>query len=333
VSDEMSNAIGKQKVINFLLKYSVFIIFFILVIFSSFLSKVFLTSGNIFNVLRQQVPYFMISIGVLLTILTGGIDLSVGAGVALSNCCVALFLTKWNLDSAGGLSGAIMLTILIGLAIGCITGIMISYLRISAFVATLATMTIMRGIASILTGGSPVRLSTNLIASKLLVNFGQKSDPLLGVPLPVWLAFAVIVLFFFIMKNTAYGRLVIATGSNENAVNLAGINVNFYKFSVYAVSGVMCSLAGIVLCARAAIATPNIGSGFELDAIAACVIGGASLSGGRGKVSNTIIGVLILALIGNIMNLLSIPAYPQQIIKGIIIIVAVVFQGFSNNKG
>jgi ribose transport system permease protein len=330
MSDEREKVTIKKKTLDFILRYNVYIIFVLLIIVSSFLSKEFLSRGNIFNVLRQQVPYYMISIGVLLTILTGGIDLSVGAGVALSNCCIALFLFRWNVDSTGGLFGVILLTLLIGLGIGCVTGFLVSYLKISAFVATLATMTIMRGVASILTGGSPVRLATNLTASRLLVNFGQRSDPLLGVPLPVWLAVVVVILFLFIMKYTAYGRLVIATGSNENAVNLAGINVKFYKFSAYAVSGIMCSIAGIVLCARAAIATPTIGSGFELDAIAACVIGGASLSGGRGKVSNTIIGVLILALIGNIMNLLSIPAYPQQIIKGIIIIVAVVLQGFSS---
>ncbi|MDR0878328.1 MAG: ABC transporter permease, partial [Treponema sp.] len=288
MSDGILSTARRRVIINFLLKYNVFIIFIILVIASSLLSDVFLSSGNIFNVLRQQVPYFMIGIGVLLTILTGGIDLSVGAGVALGNCCVALFLVKGNLDSLGGMFGAILLTLLIMLAIGSITGVLVAYLKISPFVATLATMTIMRGIASILTGGSPIRLPMNLTASRVLVSFGQTSDPLTGVPLPVWLAVIVIALFLFIMKYTVYGRLVIATGSNENAVNLAGINVNFYKFSAYAISGIMCGIAGIVLCSRAAIATPTIGSGFELDAIAACVIGGASLSGGRGKVSNTI---------------------------------------------
>ena len=178
------------------------------------------------------------------------------------------------------------------------------------------------------TGGSPVRLPADEAGATAFIDFGQTGDPVIGMPLAVWFVILVVLIFWFFMKYTSFGRMIIATGSNETAVRLAGINVKKYKFSAYMISSAMASIAGILLASRAAMGTPASGQSFEMDAIAACVIGGASLSGGVGKVTNTIIGVLVIALIGNIMNLLSVAAYPQQVIQGAIIIVAVLM-----NKG
>ena len=152
-------------------------------------------------------------------------------------------------------------------------------------------------------------------------------------PWPVVLIIAVIVLMWLVMRNTVFGRLVIAFGSNETAVRLAGINVNKYKFFAYAICGMLCALGGFILTSRVAVASPAVSTGMELDAIAACVIGGASLMGGKGSVGNTIIGVLVLGLITNVMTLLSIAAYPQQIIKGLIIVLAVFLQYITNKEG
>lgn len=316
------------KISTFLLKYSAFLMLVFLIIVATILSPVFLSVGNIFNVLRQQTPYALVALGILLTILTGGIDLSPGAVLAVANVILAVAVKDWGLDTPGGIWIAMLLAIFVGLLFGALNGTLISKFKLAPFIATLATMTMARGCAYMITGGSPIRLPVEQGGSKALVDFGQTGDPLLGIPLSVWFVIVVIAIFWFFMKYTSFGRMIIASGSNETAVRFAGINVNKYKFSAYMISALMASLAGILLASRAAMGTPASGQSFEMDAIAACVIGGASLSGGVGKVINTIIGVLVIALIGNIMNLLSVAAYPQQVIQGAIIILAVLM-----NKG
>lgn len=327
--------VSKGSLKSIVLKYSAYLIFLFLIIISSILSPVFLSVENIFNVLRQQAPTAIIAIGGLLVILTGGIDLSVGALLGVCNIFIAIMLSKWNMGSVGGVFLAMLLTIIIGLLMGSLNGVLVSKFKMAPFIATLAVMTMVRGLAYQLTGGSPIRLPVDPVkqpGSAGLVNFGQIGDPIFGMPLAVWSVILITLVFWFIMKYTSFGRLIIASGSNETAVRLAGINVNKYKFSVYAISGILAGMSAILITARAGIATPTAGTGFELDAIAACVIGGASLAGGKGKVMNTIIGVLIIALIGNIMNLLSVPAYPQQMIKGAIIILAVLMNGIEDKK-
>ena len=164
-------------------------------------------------------------------------------------------------------------------------------------------------------------------ANKALIDFGGSKIPGIDLPWPILVSIVAILIFWFIFKFTAYGRLTIATGSNENAVRLTGIPVSRYKFIAYQVSGLLCAIAGIIVIARQGVAVPKTGEGMELDALAACVIGGASLNGGKGSIINTVVGVLVLGLISNIMNLISVPVYPQQIIKGIIIIIAVLSRG------
>ena len=307
----------------FMLKYSAYLMLVLLIVIATILSPVFLSIGNIFNVLRQQTPYALVALGVLMTILTGGIDLSPGAVLAVANVVIAVAMKDWNMATPGGIWLAMLMAVIVGLFFGVLNGSLVSHMKLAPFIATLATMTMARGCAYMITGGSPIRLPVDQAGSTAFINFGQTGDPLIGLPLSVWFVILITLIFWFVMRYTSFGRMIIASGSNETAVRLAGINVKRYKMSAYIISGLMAALAGILLASRAAMGTPASGQSFEMDAIAGCVIGGASLSGGVGKVVNTIIGVLVIALIGNIMNLLSVAAYPQQVIQGAIIILAV----------
>ena len=308
-------------------EYNAVIMLVILVIASSFLSDAFLSEQNITNLLRQLVPLLLVSIGMLLVVLTGGIDLSVGSVAAVGGVVVVMVL-NWVPD--GGvlwLMVAVMAATLAGLLLGAVNGFFVAFFKMAPFVATLAMMTIARGIAYIVSNGQPQRFDREQEAAQVLRTFGSKSMPGLDIAWPIILGALLIIVFVILMRYTSYGRLTVATGSNETAVRLAGINVVRYKVLAYAICSALAALAGVIIASRSGVATPGAGVALELDAIAACVIGGALLSGGKGTVFNTVVGVLVLGLIGNIMNLLSVPAYPQQVIKGGIIILAVLLQG------
>jgi ribose transport system permease protein len=191
------------------------------------------------------------------------------------------------------------------------------------FIATLALMSIVRGLGFIFSKGAPVLVKENASA---LTDFGSGNS--LGVPNPALILFLIFAITAVLLKYNVFGRIIIAIGSNEEAVRLSGIKVSAYKFSVYVIAGGLSAVAGIVTAARTAVGSPVMGLGMELDVIATVVIGGASLSGGKGSAVNTLLGVLILGMIGNIMNLMNIPSYSQQIIKGVIIIIAVLLQRF-----
>ena len=315
---------------RFLVKYNAIAILVLLVAVSAVLSDVFLTPQNIFNILRQNTPIFLISMGMLFVVLTGGIDLSVGSVAAVGGMMISVALVSWNWSTVIGLIISILLTLAVGVLIGSLSGALVAYVRMAPFVVTLAMMTIARGFAYMITNGQPVRWPENTPGTRIMTAFG--SEKLLGIPWPVLLGAAIFLICLLASRYTVFGRLVIASGSNESAVNLAGISAKRYKFSVYAISGLLSAMAGIVMTCRSGTGTPVSGSGYELDAIAACVIGGASLNGGKGKVGSTLIGVLILGLITNIMNLLSVPAYPQEIVKGVIIIGAVFIQSISDDR-
>ncbi len=316
-------AIGK-----FLLKHNTVVIFLLLVIISSFLSDSFLTIQNIFNVLRQQAPYMVIAIGMLIVLLTGGIDLAAGSVAAMGGMFMSLMINKWGFDTLPLFFAALVITLLVGAVSGLFAGVFVSIFNMAPFIVTLAVSAIARGVAYIFTSGQPVRVNKSIPSGGFLAEFGSGTitgNPT-GIPWAIVLVVVLIAVFFYLLKYTAFGRLIISTGSNEDAVRLAGISVRRYKISVYVICSVLSVLAGIMVCARTAVANANACVGYELDAIAGCVIGGTSLSGGKGSVIFTIIGVLTLGLIGNIMNLMSIPPYPQQVIKGIIIIAAVLLQ-------
>jgi ribose transport system permease protein len=309
-------------------EYNVIIVLIFAFIVSSMLSDVFLGWTNITNILRQLTPLILVTIGMVTVVLTGGIDLSVGSTVAVASVTCAILATQTFVHMGSlGLALAIIIALLTGLVFGSITGALVAVFSVAPFVASLAMMTIGRGLAYVITNGEPIRLDPNLPTNQALINFGSAKIPGIEFPFPILVALAATLLFSFIFRYTSYGRLTIATGSNENAVNLSGISASKYKFLAYQVSGLLCAIAGIIIMARSGVAVPTTGVGLELDALAACVIGGVSLSGGKGKVINAVVGVLVLGLISNIMNLMSVPIYPQQIIKGLIIIVAVLTSG------
>ncbi|MEG0256999.1 MAG: ABC transporter permease [Christensenella sp.] len=305
-----------NKASLFFKKYSTYIIFVAAVLICVAISPNFFTPVNIANIGRQYAGMTIVAMGMLFVILSGGIDLSVGSLVALGGVILATGLSTFGLN----MFTSVIFAIVCVSACGLLTGILVSFARMAPFIASVAMMTIARGIAMVVANGSPIPTPENSIGALGTMDlFG-------AVPVLVVIAVIVVVFFWFLQKYTTFGRIVMAIGSNETAVRLAGIRVKIYKMSVYVISGLCCAITGILLSSRTSIGSPVVGQGMELDVIAACVIGGASLSGGEGSPLKTVIGVLILALIGNIMNLLAVASYPQDIIKGVIIIASVLLQ-------
>lgn len=315
----------QNGVLKFVMKYNTYLMFVILFIVCVCISSDFLKVSNLINIGRQYTALIFVCMGMLFVILTGGIDLSVGSLVALGSVMSGVCLTNWGF----GVVPTMIMVALIGAACGLISGVLISQLKFAPFIATLAMMTMARGAAFMISNGAPITTPVHTIDDLGTATvFG-------GFPALVLMAVIIVVIFCFIQNYTSYGRVVIAIGSNETAVRLAGIRVKIYKISVYTLCGALSAFAGAITASRSGIGSPLVGTGLELDAIAACVIGGASLSGGEGSVVKTVIGVLILALIGNIMNLLAVPSYPQDVIKGLIIVAAVLLQTAttSNKQG
>jgi ribose transport system permease protein len=313
----MSKGSFGKSVKGFLINNNTYIILLLLFIISSMLSSTFFTSMNIRNILLQQAAPVLVAIGMLFVVLTGGIDLSVGSVMAIGAAVSAILIR----DTGMNYIPAIFVSMIVGMVFGIFTGILVAYAKFQGFVASLATMTIARGSAFVLTNGTPIKLEEGTLNNLV------KRENMFPI---IIIAFLVIVIFALVQKFTAWGRIVIATGSNHTAVDLAGIRTKRYLLSVYAVSGLLAALAGVFIAARSSTGSATVGMGQELDAIAACVIGGASLAGGKGFVVRTVAGALVLALIGNIMNLMAVPSYPQDIIKGFIIIAAVLLQVITN---
>ncbi|KAA5821941.1 ABC transporter permease [Algibacter amylolyticus] len=317
IKQQLSSPGGLLK---FLVKHNTIFIFILLLIFSALISDVFFTSTNLSNLLKQVSGIGIISIGMLLVILTGGIDLSVGSMVALLAVTFAILVNVVVLPLA------IILTIIIGFGLGSVSGYLVAYQKMAPFVATLALMTIARGLGFISSKGSPITFKTP--GGEFMSNFANNST--LAVPNIAIVFFLIVILAMVLLRYNVFGRLIIAIGSNEEASRLSGIKVNKYKFLVYAISGALAATAAVIVASRTNLGSPNMGMAWELDAIAAVVIGGASLNGGKGTAINTLMGVLILGLIGNILNLLNVPSYPQQVVKGAIIIFAVLLQRFDS---
>ena len=315
---KQQNKKGK-KITAFLLENNTYLVFILLFVMCSLLSDKFLSVLNLRNIALQQCAPVLISIGMLMVVLTGGIDLSVGSVTAIGSSLTAVLMTKLGVSWPI----AALLSLAAGCLLGACTGVLVAYLNFQGFVASLSIMTIARGIAYTITNATPINLEDGT-----LNNLTLKAN---GYPI-IWITLGIIIAFAVIGSFTSYGRLVVATGSNAEAVKLSGIRVKRYIMSVYMISGALSALAGVFLAARSGVGNSTVAEGQELDAIASCVIGGASLAGGKGTVMHTVIGALILALIGNIMNLMSIPAYPQKIIKGLIIIVAVLMQVLTDKR-
>lgn len=296
-------------------RYGTFVIFMLIMAGATWQSSDFLTLGNIMNVLRQVSGTGIMAVGMLFVILTGGIDLSVGSIAAVGSVSTALML-----DGHGTLV-SLTVAVAAGAACGVLSGVTVAYLRLPPFVMTLAVMTIARGLALILSQGQPIMVGDNGAALNAFAN-----DFLLGIPYPVLLMLGMFILAGLVLGLTRFGRLVQATGSNIEAVRLSGIAVPRFIMAVYVISGALAALAGIIITGRSGVGSATVGVGAELQVIAAVVIGGASLTGGRGGVFNTLLGVLVLGIIGNIMNLAGVPGYSQDVATGVIIMLAVLLQ-------
>jgi ribose transport system permease protein len=322
----------RSSLVKFIFKYNAVFILVLLIIAASFISPYFLSSMNISNIFRQQATYLLIALGMLMVMLTGGIDLSVSSQTALSSVMVAYALQKMGLqDQSWGLVAAIAIGILVCFAVGCLNGIMIAKLNMPAFIMTLASMYGIKGVAFMITNANTILLNQSNPLNRALNAFAADLDPILHIPYPVYLAVVIVVIFGLVMHQTSFGRLITATGSNETAVQLAGINSQKYKFWAYALCGALCGIAGVIVTARSGSATALTSSvDYDMTTIAGVVIGGASLKGGEGTVVMTVIGVFVLAIISNIMNLVSLAVYPQMVVKAVIIILAVLLKSASS---
>jgi ribose transport system permease protein len=284
-----------------------------LVIIFSIISSNFRSINNILALLKQASVNALIAFGMTGVILTGGIDLSVGSTLALTSMLCAAMVRG---DIPPIL--AMLIVLLLGLGFGSLSGILVTKGRLQPFIATLITMTVFRGITMIFSNGMPM---SNLGEDPFLTGIGKGT--LLLIPVPVWVMIIMFALFFFVLNKTTFGRRIYATGSNEKAARLAGVNTNKTKLIVYIASGFTATLAGLILLSRLGSAQPTIGTGYEMDAIAAVALGGTSMSGGRGKIYGTLIGVIIIAVLNNGLNIMNVSSYYQDVVKGIVILLAV----------
>ncbi len=289
-----------------------------LIIFSiiiSFLSDRFMTGSNAFNVLRQTSINAIIGVGMTFVILTGGIDLSVGSTFAFSGA-VAAYLV----GSGSHPITALIIALTVGAAIGVTNGLIITKGKLQPFIVTLATMTIFRGVTLVFTDGKPISPGYEANA-EIFAAIGNGYT--LGVPNPIIIMIVTVGIGYFVLKHTTIGRYVFAVGGNEDATRLSGVNVHRVKLFAYGISGFLAALAGIIITARLSSAQPTAGTGYELDAIAAVVLGGTSLAGGIGSVLGTVVGALIIGILNNALNLLNVSSYYQLLVKGLVILIAV----------
>lgn len=286
------------------------------------ISDNFFTVGNGLLVLQQICVNLCLSLGMTTIILSGGIDLSVGSMLAFSGAVAAGTLKNGfgipgtDVFIFANTSGAILIGITVGMALGWFNGFVITRFKLPPFVATLGMLSMARGFTNLWTGGFPI--------TQLGDDFGYMgSGTPLGVPMPVWITAVLVAVFVVVMKRTRFGRHVYAVGGNERAATLSGLNVARIKLAVYTLGGAMAGVAGLLVTARVNSATPNAGLSYELDSIAAVVIGGTSLNGGRGTIIGTVLGCLIIGVLNNGLVLLEVSPFWRDVIKGAVILIAV----------
>ncbi len=294
----------------FLQKYGLLLFLILFAVVLTVLSDRFLTVSNLINVLRQASINGILSVGMTMVILTGGIDLSVGSVLALTVVVTADIMQKGYPVSAALLAG-----MTIGAALGMINGILVSRGRIPPFIATLGMMTFARGVALAYTNGRPI---TGLPDIFRFIGTG-----VIGLfPMPVMIAVVIFLAGYLFLSKTRFGTYIYALGNNEVSARFAGIPTKRYINLVYVIAGMLSALAGMILIARLDSAQPTIGKGYEFDAIAAVVVGGTSLSGGKGSLFGTVLGVLIIAMLNNSLNLLNVSSFYEQVVKGVVIAMA-----------
>ncbi|AXO19231.1 TPA: ribose ABC transporter permease [Providencia stuartii] len=287
----------------------------VLIAIVSSLSPNFFTLNNLFNILQQTSVNAIMAVGMTLVILTSGIDLSVGSLLALTGA-VAASMVGTDVNAFVAVAGALAL----GAAIGACTGVIVAKGKVQAFIATLVMMLLLRGVTRVYTDGSPI--NTGFSDNADLFGWFGIGRPF-GIPTPVWLMIIVFAAAWYLLHHTRLGRYIYALGGNEAATRLSGINVDRIKIIVYALCGLLAALASVIEVARLSSAQPMAGNGYELDAIAAVVLGGTSLAGGKGRIVGTLIGALILGFLNNGLNLLGISSNYQMIVKAVVILLAV----------
>lgn len=316
----------KDNILRFLKRYNVLCLLIIFIIISTILSPNFLTMGNVLNLLQQASIPGIVAIGMTVVILIGGIDLSVGSVLAFSGMIASMIVSK-----NGGITG-IILGLLGGLAVGilmgAVTGMLISKFNLPDFIAALAMMEIGRGAALLTTGGNPVFG----LSKEFHVIGGGFVNGNISISGIIWIVITVV--FALLLKYTYFGRSLYAIGGNREAALLSGIKTKKNYIITYALCGLLAGLAGVLTASWMSTGQPTAGTGYELDAIAASVIGGASLSGGAGSIVGTFGGVVLLRILTNIFNLVGLPSYYQRIAKGVIIILALLLNNSMarNNK-
>jgi ribose transport system permease protein len=312
-----------KKYGRFAAQFQSLIALVILCLVLTILSDKFFTVTNAWNVMRQISVNVCIATGMTIVVLTGGIDLSVGSVLALCGAVTAGLLkngiefSSQNLFIGFTILGAVLAGIMLGSLLGWINGVTITKFNVPPFVATLAMLTMARGLTMLWTGGFPI---SSLGSSFAFLGTGW----FLGMPLPVWISAVIVLIMVFITKSTKLGRYIYAIGGNENAARLSGIRINRIKIIVYTIAGALAAIGGLIVTSRLDSAQPNAGITYELDAIAAVVIGGTSLSGGRGTILGTVLGAIIIGVLNNGLVLLNVSPFWQQVVKGLVILLAVI---------
>jgi len=312
-------------------KFQSLIALFVLCLVLGLLTDKFFTSANGINVLRQVAVNICIATGMTLIVLTGGIDLSVGSVLALCGALAAgvlkngIGIPAFDLFIGFTLLGVILTAMLTGAALGWFNGLMITKFKVPPFVATLAMLTIARGLTMLYTGGHPI---SNLGNSFAYIGAGS----FIGIPIPVCIALVVVGISAFITQKTRLGRYIYAIGGNETAARFSGININRIKIIVYSMGATLAAVGGVIVTSRLDSAQPNAGISYELDAIAAVVIGGTSLNGGKGSIWGTVIGAMIIGVLNNGLVLLNVSPFWQQVVKGGVILLAVIIDKIGERK-
>lgn len=309
----------RKKIQDNIHEYGVAAALILLIIIMSFISPQFRTVSNMLTLLRQAAVNGLLAFGMTLVILTGGIDLSVGSTLGLSGALFAGMVVNMGVS----IPIALVLTVAFGMFLGGVSGFLIGKTKLQPFIATLITLTVYRGLTLIYTDGRPISgvASEEFVGSGFIEFIGRGA--ILGIPFPVIILAAAFIVFYILLNKTVLGRQIYAVGSNERAAQLSGINTDRIKYFVYSISGVTSAIAGLILVSRLNSAQPTLGDGYELDAIAATAIGGTSMEGGKGKITGTLLGILIISVLSNGMNILGISSYYQDVVKGVVILLAV----------